>query len=179
MSLSSCLYILPCLNEGSCCYSVPTSGPTLCNAMDWSTPGRPVPHYLPEFARAHVHWISKVKNPTDDRWVLVLHPACLSVCSMMYSLRKSLLIRPTPWTEQYPPPLTVHPLMPLPIVYDIATAVMNWYVLIFEMLRQEAAHYKKKQCQDNSARQGLDMDIVQENALKLKRVLFNMMVLKT
>ena len=75
--------------------------------------------------------------------------------------------------------------MPLPIVYDIATTVMNWCVLIFEMLRQEATHYlkkkkkKKKQCQDNSIRQGLEMDIVQENALKLNRVFFNMMVLKT
>ena len=47
------------------------------------------------------------------------------------------------------------------------------------MLRQEATHYKKKQCQDNPVRQRLEMDIVQENALKLKRVLFNMMVLKT
>lgn len=69
--------------------------------------------------------------------------------------------------------------MPLSIVYDIATTVMNWYVLIFEMLRQEATHYKKKQCHDNSIRQGLEMYIVQENALKLRRVLFNMMVLKT
>ena len=77
--------------------------------------------------------------------------------------------------------------MPLAIVYDIATTVMNWCVLIFEMLRQEATHYlkkkkkkkKKKQCQDNSMRQGLEMDIVQENALKLNRVFFNMMVLKT
>ena len=105
--------------------------------------------------------------------------ACLSVCYMMYSLSKPLLIMPTPRAEQYPPPLTVHPLMPLSIVYDIATSVMNWYVLIFEMLRQEATHYKKKQCQDNPVRQRLEMDIVQENALKLKRVLFNMMVLKT
>lgn len=68
--------------------------------------------------------------------------------------------------------------MPLSIVYDIATAVMNWYVSIFEMLRQEATHYKKKQCQENSVRQGLETDIVQENALKLKRVLFSMTVLK-
>ena len=26
--------------------------------MDCSTPGLPVPHYLPEFAQAHVHWFS-------------------------------------------------------------------------------------------------------------------------
>ena len=51
--------------------------------------------------------------------------------------------------------------------------------MIFEMLRQEATHSKKKQCQDKSIQQGLEMDTVQENALKLKRVLFNMVVLKT
>ena len=34
--------------------------PTLGNPMDCSTPGFPVPHYLPEFAQTHVHleWIS-------------------------------------------------------------------------------------------------------------------------
>lgn len=69
--------------------------------------------------------------------------------------------------------------MPLSTVYDAATTVMSWYVLIFEMLRQEATHSKKKQCQDNAIRQGLEMDTVQENALKLKRVLFNVVVLKT
>ena len=31
---------------------------TLCNPMDCSTSGFPVLHYLPEFAQAHVHWIS-------------------------------------------------------------------------------------------------------------------------
>ena len=30
---------------------------TLCDPMDCSTPGFPVPHHLPEFAQVHVHWI--------------------------------------------------------------------------------------------------------------------------
>ena len=29
-----------------------------CEPMDWSTPGFPVFHCLPEFARFHVHWVS-------------------------------------------------------------------------------------------------------------------------
>ena len=36
--------------------SVMQSCPTLCDPMDWSTPGLPVLHHLPEFAQTHVHW---------------------------------------------------------------------------------------------------------------------------
>ena len=35
--------------------SVAQSCPTLCNPMDYSTPGFPVLHHLPEFAQTHVH----------------------------------------------------------------------------------------------------------------------------
>ena len=38
--------------------SVSHSCPTLCNFMDCSTPGLPVPHQLPEFTQTHVHWVS-------------------------------------------------------------------------------------------------------------------------
>ena len=30
----------------------------LCNPMNYSTPGFPVPHYLHEFAQIHVHWVN-------------------------------------------------------------------------------------------------------------------------
>lgn len=108
-----------------------------------------------------------------------LGPICSSVLCLIYS--QEIFASHDPYTGQSKINLLQQfiPLIPLSIVYDIATTVMNWYVLIFEMLRQEATHYKEKQCQDNSTRQELEMDIVQENALKLKRVLFNMMVLKT
>ena len=32
--------------------------PTLCDHMDYSTPGFPVFHYLLEFAQTHVHWVN-------------------------------------------------------------------------------------------------------------------------
>ena len=35
--------------------SVTQSCPTLCNPMDYSTPGSPVHHQLPELAKAHIH----------------------------------------------------------------------------------------------------------------------------
>ena len=41
-----------------CYYSVTKSCLTLCDPMDCSIPGFPVPHHLPEFAQVHVHWIS-------------------------------------------------------------------------------------------------------------------------
>ena len=40
---------------GTCCCSVTKSCPTLCDPRDYSTPGFPILHYLPEFAQIHVH----------------------------------------------------------------------------------------------------------------------------
>ena len=40
------------------CCSVAQSCSTLCNSMDFSTPGFPVLHYLPEFAQARAYWVS-------------------------------------------------------------------------------------------------------------------------
>ena len=39
------------------CCSVAQSCLTLCNLMDYSTPGIPVLHQPPEFAQTHVHWV--------------------------------------------------------------------------------------------------------------------------
>ena len=40
-----------------CCCSVAQSCPTLCNPMDCSMPGLPVPHYFLEFAQVRIHCI--------------------------------------------------------------------------------------------------------------------------
>ena len=42
---------------GNICCSVIKLYPTLGQAMDCSMWGFPVPHYFPEFARTHVHWV--------------------------------------------------------------------------------------------------------------------------
>ena len=38
--------------------SVTQSCPTLCEPMDFSIPGLPVHHQLPEFTQTHFHWVS-------------------------------------------------------------------------------------------------------------------------
>ena len=50
--------------------SVAQSCPTLCDPMNRSTPGLPVPHHLLRFAQAHVHCISDAIQPS--------HPLMLS-----------------------------------------------------------------------------------------------------
>ena len=44
--------------------SVAQSCLTLCAPMDWSMPGFPVHHHLPELAQAHVHWVGDVIQPS-------------------------------------------------------------------------------------------------------------------
>ena len=43
---------------GSQFSSVALSCLTLCDLMDLSTPGFPVPHHLLEFAQTHAHWVT-------------------------------------------------------------------------------------------------------------------------
>ena len=44
------------------------SSVSLCNPMDFSMPGFPVFHYLPEFAQAHGHWVSDAIQPSHPLW---------------------------------------------------------------------------------------------------------------
>ena len=56
------------------CCSVTQSYPTLCDPMDWITPGFPVLHYLPESVQTHVPWVG-------DASTLNL---CIKKCSLCY-----------------------------------------------------------------------------------------------
>ena len=44
--------------------SVAQSCPILCDPMNRSTPGLPVPHQLPEFTQTHVHGVSDAIQPS-------------------------------------------------------------------------------------------------------------------
>ena len=46
-----------------CCCSVAKSLLTLCDPVDCSTPGLPVPHHLPEFSQVHDHCIPVISYP--------------------------------------------------------------------------------------------------------------------
>ena len=48
----------------SLCCSVAQSCSALCDPMDCSPPGFPILHHLPEFAQAHVYWVSDAIQPS-------------------------------------------------------------------------------------------------------------------
>ena len=70
------------INACVCCCSVAQSHPTLCDPMDCSTPGLPVPHHLPEFAQIHIHCISDAIQPS--------HPLTLSSPALSLSKHQGL-----------------------------------------------------------------------------------------
>ena len=53
--------------------SVTQSCPMLCDPMDYSTPGFPIHHQLPELAQTHVHWVNDDVQPS----YLVILFSCL------------------------------------------------------------------------------------------------------
>ena len=65
------MYLILCDSQNSCCRSVTTLCPTLCNSMDYSMPGFPVLHYLLEFVQTHVRWVSDAIQPSH----LLLSPS--------------------------------------------------------------------------------------------------------
>ena len=55
--------------------SVAQSCPTLWNPMNWSTPGLPVHHQLPEFIQTHVHWVDDATQPSHPLLSPLLLPS--------------------------------------------------------------------------------------------------------
>ena len=68
-----------------CCCSVAKSCPAVCDPMDCSMPGLPVPHHLLEFTQVHVHWISDAIQPL--RCHLILCCPLLLLPSIFPSIR--------------------------------------------------------------------------------------------
>ena len=60
-----------------CCCSVAQSCPTLCDSMDCSMPGLPVPHHLLEFAQVHVHCIGDPIQPSHP--LMLPSPSALNL----------------------------------------------------------------------------------------------------
>ena len=68
-----------------CCCSVSKFCLTLCDPMDYSTPGSSL-HYLPEFAQTHVHWVSDTIQPSHP------HVAPFPSCPQVFPASESLPI---------------------------------------------------------------------------------------
>ena len=82
------------------CCSVAKFCPTLCNPMDCSMPGFPVPHHLLEFAQIHVPWVSDAIQPPH----LLSPPSPASVFPniRVFSSKSALCIRwPKCWSFSF------------------------------------------------------------------------------
>ena len=69
--LSGVIHCLPLCGDGDSVVQSP-SCVWLCDPMDCSLPGFPVPHHLPEFAQVHVHWIGDAIQPSHPLWYIYL-----------------------------------------------------------------------------------------------------------
>ena len=82
------------LEESYWCYLITKSCPALCKPTDYSTPGFPALHYLPEFAQIHVHWVVMPSNHLILCCPLLLHSIFPSI--RVFS-NESNLIRSPSW----------------------------------------------------------------------------------
>ena len=62
--LVNCMPQLGTIDKNKFCCSAAKSYPTLCDSLDCSMPGFPVPHHLPDFAQDHVHWVGDATQPS-------------------------------------------------------------------------------------------------------------------
>ena len=69
-----------------CCFSVFQLCLTLCDPIDCSMPGLPVPHHLPEFAQVHVHCISDAVQPSHPLMPSSPSAHYLSQCQGFFQL---------------------------------------------------------------------------------------------
>ena len=72
------------------CFPVVNLCPTLCDPVDCSTPGLPGPHYLPEFAQIHVHWIGDAIQPSLSSSSPSQHQGLFQWVSSLYQVAKVL-----------------------------------------------------------------------------------------
>ena len=91
--ISQCIPALPI----TCWFSVVQSCPTLCNPMDWSTPGFPVHHHLPELAQTHVLWVGDaiqpshpLSSPSSPAFNLSQHQGLFKWVSSLHQVAKIL-----------------------------------------------------------------------------------------
>ena len=93
---SSVPFILPYI-YGWCCCSVTQSCWSLCNPMNYSTPGFLVLHHLPEFAQTHIHWVGEAIQPISSSVIPFSScpqsfpaPGCFLISQLFTSGRQSI-----------------------------------------------------------------------------------------
>ena len=80
--------------------SVAQSCPTLCDPMNYSTPGLPVHHQTPEFTQTHAHRVGDAIQPSHPLLLLLLPPISPSI--RVFSNESTLCMRwPKYWSFSF------------------------------------------------------------------------------
>ena len=80
--------------------SVTKSCPVICNPMECSTAGLPVPQHLPEFAQVHAHWIGDAVqsfhpvSPSSSAFSLSQHQGLFQWVGSSHQVDKVLELQP-------------------------------------------------------------------------------------
>ena len=85
------------------CCSVSQSCLTLCDPMDYSTPGFPVLHYLQEFAQTHVHWVDDAIKPSHYLSSLYFPPSNFPSIKVFFSESVLPISWPNYWSFSISP----------------------------------------------------------------------------
>ena len=103
--------------------SVAQSYLTLCDPMDWSMPGLPVHHQLPEFTQTHVQWVGDTIQPSYPLSSLILLPSIFPSI-WVFSNESALHIRwPKYWSFSFKISLSnEHP--------ELISSRMDWLDLL-------------------------------------------------
>ena len=114
------------------------SCPALCNPMDCSMPGFPLPHCLLEFAQTHVHWV--------DHAIQSLHPlsypfSCLQSFPTSGSFPVSQLFT---WGGQNIGTSASASVLPLNIQGWFPLGLTSWVSLLSKALKNLLQHHKFK-----------------------------------
>ena len=90
-----------CIMEQHQFSSVTQSCPTLCDLMNYSTPGLPVHHQLPEFTQTHIHRVGDAIQPSHP--LLSPFPPALNPPSIkVFSNESTLCMRwPKYWSFSF------------------------------------------------------------------------------
>ena len=105
--------------------SVTQSCPTLCDPMNYSMPGLPVHHQLPEFTQTHVHQVGDAIQPgiTDFCLPLLLLPP-IPPSIRVFSNESTLLMR---WPEYWSFSFSIIPSKEIP---GLISFRMDWLDLL-------------------------------------------------
>ena len=142
ISVIKIVYICNCvshISDNFFCCSVTQWCPTLCDTMDCSMPGLPVPHHLLKFAQVNVHC---VVIPSSS--IILWHPLLL-LCSVFPSIRDFSNVSAVHigWPKYWSFSFSVSPLSEYSVLVSLK---IDWFDLLAvqRTFRSLFQHYSSK-----------------------------------